>query len=73
MCPLNFFFRVCIKGVKSGKKHAKTEKLKLLIKDNIFGVVEEIWKQNQVTVIGLQFSTNVIQINKNELMPSTKF
>ena len=44
MCPLNFFFRVCIKGVKSGKKHAKTEKLKLLIKDNIFGVVEEIWK-----------------------------
>ena len=44
MCPLNFFLGVCIKWLKSAKKHAKTEKLKLLIKDNIFGIVEEIWK-----------------------------
>ena len=43
----------------------KMQIVTLLIKDNIFGLVEEICKWNQVTVIGQRVLKNVIQVNKN--------
>ena len=58
------------------KKAYKNVKLKLLTTEDTFGLIEEIWKQNQITQIGHKFWTDVIQKNKkhrHELIPNTIF
>ena len=67
MCQLkNTFFSSMYKMIKISKKaYKKKLEIGTIIKDNIFGLVEEICKYNQVAVIGQQFLTNVMQLNKN--------
>ena len=59
------FFLCMIKLFKSAKKNTKNAKLKLLTKENTFGQIEKIQKQNQISLFGKKFLINVIQKNKN--------
>ena len=54
-----------IKLFKSANKNTKNAKLKLLTKEDTFGYIENVQKQNQMSLIGHRFLTNLIQKNKN--------
>ena len=56
---------VCIKWLILAKRRIKNVKLKLYIKGSIFGLVDGIFKQNQVTAIEQYFLINMVKINKN--------
>ena len=63
MCQLkNIFFSCMYRMSKISKEAQKKCEIETIVKGNIFGLVAEICKQNQVAVIGQQFLTNVIPV-----------
>ena len=50
---------------KISKEAYKKCEIETIDRRQFFGLVKKICKQNQVTVIGQQFLTDVTQINKN--------
>ena len=49
----------------SKKAKKKNAELKILPRENTFGLIEYIQEQNRVTKIGQKFLTNTMQKNKN--------